>query len=215
MVDQLTTCERIANTPIPKSCAYVSVLSSFTVVSSFYFSDGIHLKQCITLYLFALPFTLIQTLQWPWYLVNIVLIEFLFADSCLWYTVVTIVAFTLMGIEGIADEVEMPFGLFLCSKPTDRLLRKGCRKGRVWFTARCTNWLWSRISITDKKSADIYCRDLKEEIEYVLQISGHTHCSWSNPQIHHCQTSRGGEGVHGYDDGRATIEYFGQSHSLG
>lgn len=29
MVDQLTICERIANTPIPKSCVYASVFLSF------------------------------------------------------------------------------------------------------------------------------------------------------------------------------------------
>jgi hypothetical protein len=56
--------------------------------------DGIHLKQCVTLYVFALPFTLINDLGWAM------------------IPVVTIVAFTLMGIEGIADEIEMPFGTF-------------------------------------------------------------------------------------------------------
>ncbi|KAI0303471.1 hypothetical protein B0F90DRAFT_1711301 [Multifurca ochricompacta] len=45
LVDQLTNVERIANTPIPKSY-------------------GIHLKQCVTLYLFALPFTLVKELGW-------------------------------------------------------------------------------------------------------------------------------------------------------
>jgi len=73
MVDQMTVMERIANTPIPKSY-------------------GIHLKQCVTLYVFALPFTLISDLGWAM------------------IPVVTIVAFTLMGIEGIADQIEMPFG---------------------------------------------------------------------------------------------------------
>lgn len=54
--------------------------------------DGIHLKQCVTLYLFALPFTLVQDLHWKM------------------IPIVTVVAFTLMGIEGIANEIEMPFG---------------------------------------------------------------------------------------------------------
>ena len=54
--------------------------------------DGIHLKQCVTLYLFALPFTLVNDLGWST------------------IPIVTVVAFTLMGIEGIADEIEMPFG---------------------------------------------------------------------------------------------------------
>ena len=55
--------------------------------------DGIHLKQCVTLYLFALPVTLVHDLGWAA------------------VPVVTAVAFTFMGIEGIADEIEMPFGL--------------------------------------------------------------------------------------------------------
>ncbi|KAG1891498.1 Bestrophin, RFP-TM, chloride channel-domain-containing protein [Suillus subluteus] len=53
---------------------------------------GIHLKQCVTLYLFALPLTLVNDLGWST------------------IPIVTVVAFTLMGIEGIADEIEMPFG---------------------------------------------------------------------------------------------------------
>jgi putative membrane protein len=73
MVDQLTSMERIVNTPIPKSY-------------------GIHLKQVVTLYLFSLPFTLIKELGWAT------------------VPIVTVVAFTFMGIEGIADEIEMPFG---------------------------------------------------------------------------------------------------------
>jgi Predicted membrane protein len=54
--------------------------------------DGIHLKQCVTLYLFALPLTLVHEMRWA-----IVPIS-------------TVVAFTFMGIEGIAEEIEMPFG---------------------------------------------------------------------------------------------------------
>lgn len=55
-------------------------------------TDGIHLKQCVTLYLFALPFTLVNDLHWAM------------------IPIVTVVAFTLMGIEGIANQIEMPFG---------------------------------------------------------------------------------------------------------
>ncbi|KAG2077822.1 hypothetical protein BDR04DRAFT_426816 [Suillus decipiens] len=73
MVDQMTSMERVANTPIPAPY-------------------GIHLKQCVTLYLFALPLTLVSDLGWST------------------IPIVTVVAFTLMGIEGIADEIEMPFG---------------------------------------------------------------------------------------------------------
>ena len=69
----MTAMERVANTPIPRSYS-------------------IHLKQCVTLYLFVLPFTLIKDLGWAM------------------VPIVTVVAFTLMGIEGIADEIEMPFG---------------------------------------------------------------------------------------------------------
>lgn len=43
MIDQLTAMERIANTPIPASY-------------------GIHLKQVVTVYLFALPMTLARLL---------------------------------------------------------------------------------------------------------------------------------------------------------
>lgn len=73
MVEMMTAMERVANTPIPRSYS-------------------IHLKQCVTLYLFVLPFTLIKELGWGM------------------VPIVTVVAFTLMGIEGIADEIEMPFG---------------------------------------------------------------------------------------------------------
>ena len=73
MIDMMTSMERIANTPIPRSYS-------------------IHLKQCVSLYLFALPFTLVKDLGWTM------------------VPLVTVVAFTLMGIEGIADEIEMPFG---------------------------------------------------------------------------------------------------------
>jgi len=81
--DQLTAMERIATTPIP----------------SFY---RVHLKQCVTLYLCALPSTLVNDLGWKM------------------VPVVTVVAITLMGIEGIADEIEMPFGTDQCDLPLDR-----------------------------------------------------------------------------------------------
>jgi len=65
-------------------------------------SYSIHLKQCVTLYLFALPFTLISDLGWGT------------------IPVVTVVAFTFMGIEGIADQIEMPFGHDTTDLPLDR-----------------------------------------------------------------------------------------------
>ncbi|KAF9065263.1 Bestrophin, RFP-TM, chloride channel-domain-containing protein [Rhodocollybia butyracea] len=83
MVDNMTAMERIANTPIP-------------------ISYGIHLKQCVTLYLFALPLTLVNDLGW------------------MTVPIVTVVAFTFMGIEGIADEIEMPFGNDPADLPLDR-----------------------------------------------------------------------------------------------
>jgi putative membrane protein len=86
MVDQMTSMERVANTPIPVSY-------------------GIHLKQCVTLYLFALPLTLVRELGWGA------------------IPLVTVVAFTFMGIEGIADEIEMPFG----SDPGDLPLDRYCQ----------------------------------------------------------------------------------------
>ncbi|KXN83487.1 hypothetical protein AN958_01332 [Leucoagaricus sp. SymC.cos] len=83
MVDQMTAMERVANTPIPRSYS-------------------IHLKQCVTLYLFALPLTLVNDLGWAT------------------IPIVTVVAFTFMGIEGIADEIEMPFGTDECDLPIAR-----------------------------------------------------------------------------------------------
>ncbi|TFK26382.1 hypothetical protein FA15DRAFT_667469 [Coprinopsis marcescibilis] len=83
LVDQLGAMERVANTPIPPSY-------------------GIHLKQCVTLYLFALPLTLVNEMGWA-----IV-------------PIVTVVAFTFMGIEGIAEEIEMPFGTDERDLPLER-----------------------------------------------------------------------------------------------
>jgi putative membrane protein len=57
--------------------------------------DGIHLKQCVTLYLFSLPFTMVKDLGWST------------------VPIVTLVAFTFMGIEGIAEQIEMPFGNYV------------------------------------------------------------------------------------------------------
>ncbi|TBU29084.1 Bestrophin, RFP-TM, chloride channel-domain-containing protein [Dichomitus squalens] len=83
MIDMMTCMERVANTPIPRSYS-------------------IHLKQCVTLYLFSLPFTLVRELGWGM------------------IPIVTVVAFTLMGIEGIAEEIEMPFGLDSADLPLER-----------------------------------------------------------------------------------------------
>jgi putative membrane protein len=95
LVEQMTAMERIANTPIPTSY-------------------GIHLKQCVTLYLFALPTTLVRDLGWAT------------------IPVVTAVAFTFMGIEGIADEIEMPFGTDDRDLPLDRYCQD--LKEEVFYT---------------------------------------------------------------------------------
>jgi putative membrane protein len=69
-----------------------------------------------------------------------------------WTTVplVTAVAFTFMGIEGIADEIEMPFG------HDERDLPLGM------YLASCPD---STILLTCPL-IDRYCEDLKEEIKY-------------------------------------------------
>jgi predicted membrane chloride channel (bestrophin family) len=92
LVDHLTSVERIANTPIPKSCTSFSWIFNRLLIHAGLALDGIHLKQCVTLYLFSLPFTMVKELGWAT------------------VPVVTVVAFTFMGIEGIAEQIEMPFG---------------------------------------------------------------------------------------------------------
>ena len=85
--------------PIPQSPFLVrSSIGLSYLLRSALLVDGIHLKQCVTLYLFALPLTLVNDLGWAS------------------VPIVTVVAFTFMGIEGIAEEIEMPFGssLYQC-----------------------------------------------------------------------------------------------------
>ena len=86
--------ERIANTPIPISCTYWTTFTELSRIEELRALDGVHLKQCVTLYLFALPMALVNDFGWGT------------------VPVVTAIAFTFMGIEGIADEIEMPFGLW-------------------------------------------------------------------------------------------------------
>ncbi|TXT16028.1 hypothetical protein VHUM_00531 [Vanrija humicola] len=52
----------------------------------------VHLKQCVTLYLLCLPFVLVESLGWKM------------------IPIVTCTAFTLCGVEGIAAQIEQPFG---------------------------------------------------------------------------------------------------------
>ncbi|KAL0072896.1 Bestrophin, RFP-TM, chloride channel-domain-containing protein [Phycomyces blakesleeanus] len=73
LTNSLTAFERIVHTPIPK--AY-----------------NIHLKQGVLLYIFFLPFALVETIGW------------------LTAPIVALVSFTLFGIEAIGAEIENPFG---------------------------------------------------------------------------------------------------------
>ncbi|KAJ7098109.1 Bestrophin, RFP-TM, chloride channel-domain-containing protein [Mycena belliarum] len=140
MVDQMTAMERVANTPIP-------------------ISYGIHLKQCVTLYLFALPLTLVKDLKWAT------------------IPLVTVVAFTFMGIEGIADEIEMPFG----SDPGDLPLG---------MYPICS----VLCDIVLRYVTDRYCQDLKEEIEQVVSSPISPARLISYVQLHHYKVARGRPG---------------------
>ncbi|KAI8336020.1 Bestrophin, RFP-TM, chloride channel-domain-containing protein [Blakeslea trispora] len=73
LVNTLTAFERIVHTPIPR--AY-----------------NIHLKQAAVLYIFFLPFALVDSVAW------------------LTAPIVALVSFTLFGIEAIGAELENPFG---------------------------------------------------------------------------------------------------------
>ncbi|CAO3637168.1 unnamed protein product [Cunninghamella echinulata] len=83
LVNAFTAFERIVHTPIPK--AY-----------------NIHLKQGVVLYIFFLPFTLVESLG---YLV---------------VPVAALVSFTLFGILAIGNEIENPFGYDYNDLPMNR-----------------------------------------------------------------------------------------------
>ena len=108
-------------------------------------SDSIHLKQCVTLYLFCLPAALVHDLGW------------------LTVPVVTCVAFTFMGIEGIADEIEMPFGMSFvkCSISATDYTQE--RMGETFLSVRIA----AIRSLPLTPALDRYCQDLKDEIKYV------------------------------------------------
>ena len=87
------------------------------------------------MYLFSLPFVLVKELGWAT------------------VPVVTVVAFTFMGIESIADIIEMPFGV---------------------FPPRLSSYLASPQGAGNDSAdlpLDTYIHDLKEEILYVAQRS--------------------------------------------
>ncbi|KAF0406199.1 UPF0187-domain-containing protein [Gigaspora margarita] len=82
LIDILGNLERISNTPIP--AAY-----------------RIHLKQAVTLYVWVLPFTLVNMLGW------------------FTIPVIFIVSFILFGVEAIGSEIEDPFGYDRNDLPLD------------------------------------------------------------------------------------------------
>jgi putative membrane protein len=85
-----------------------------------------------------------------------------------WATVpiVTLVSFTFMGIEGIAEQIEMPFGKHIClhyaaiilTGPSQALMKLIYRWVGLHITL--SNTLLTRRMFTDR-----YCSDLKEEIK--------------------------------------------------
>ncbi|KAM0751539.1 hypothetical protein T439DRAFT_324723 [Meredithblackwellia eburnea MCA 4105] len=100
----LETCGPAGLNALQTSVA--SLVSDFTAVERLTHIGipavyGVHLKQCVSLYLVSLPFTLVEILGWK-------MVPF-----------VTLCAFTLMGIEGIASEIEQPFGRDPSDLPLD------------------------------------------------------------------------------------------------
>lgn len=83
----LGACERIKNTPIP-------------------FGYSIHLKRILLIYLIALPFGFIKSMEW--YSIPFMIMVF----------------YTMIGLELIAEEIEEPFGNDLNDLPFDELADK-------------------------------------------------------------------------------------------
>ncbi|CAG8493621.1 19017_t:CDS:10 [Cetraspora pellucida] len=81
-IDILGNLERISNTPVP--LAY-----------------RVHLKQAVTLYVWLLPFTLVELLGW------------------LTIPVILVISFILFGVEAIGSEIEDPFGYDVNDLPLD------------------------------------------------------------------------------------------------
>jgi putative membrane protein len=148
-------------------------------------TDGIHLKQCVTLYLFALPLTLVGEMGWAT------------------IPIATVVAFTFMGIEGIADEIEMPFGWSFAILCRPLILR------------------YSPTAGTDDRDLPLgqnfWCSEFKYQNSCLLQIdiakiskkrsSKSTFMCFYHPSELFSKSytierlPEGGEGRHGYDDG--------------
>ncbi|KAF9519826.1 hypothetical protein BS47DRAFT_998920 [Hydnum rufescens UP504] len=102
MINQLAKMERVSNTPIPASY-------------------GIHLKQCVTLYLFTLPFTLVADLRWFMVPGEIMRSTVLILPYLAPYDSRYCGELHFDGYRGIADEIEMPFGTDYYDLPLDRL----------------------------------------------------------------------------------------------
>ncbi len=83
----LGACERIRNTPIP-------------------FGYSIHLKRILLIYLIALPFGFIKSMEW--YSIPFMIMVF----------------YTMIGLELIAEEIEEPFGNDMNDLPFDELADK-------------------------------------------------------------------------------------------
>ena len=81
LVDLMTTCERIMNTPIP-------------------FSHSTFIKIFAVIYIFALPFGLVQSFGW------------------MAVPAVLLMAFAMFGVEIISEEIEHPFGTDANDLPT-------------------------------------------------------------------------------------------------
>lgn len=85
MVDQFTALERVATTPIPISCMWYCVWMLQDCLPCL--PDGIHLKQCVTVYLFSLPFTLVHDMQYVTqflHITNTAYSRFKAGKWCLW-----------------------------------------------------------------------------------------------------------------------------------
>jgi putative membrane protein len=103
---------------------------------------GIHLKQCTTLFLLTLPLVLVE-------LMGFSMIPF-----------VTVVAFTLTGIEAIASEIEMVRSL--CPS-----LRRSRKLTSLGLFSRCA--LAQPFGIDDSDlPLDLFCAELRNEVRFRL-----------------------------------------------
>ncbi|WVQ85081.1 hypothetical protein IAT38_007245 [Cryptococcus sp. DSM 104549] len=117
MTDQLGSMERIVQTPLP----YIFC---------------VHLKQVVSLYLFILPFTLVDAMGWK-------MVFIMFGISM-----------TFMGVEGIAAMIEQPFG----TDPADLNLDLYCTE----LLCECEA-LFERLPEGDDDDALVYERSAAEQ----------------------------------------------------